>query len=314
MSHRAVPRPRRRRRPPRHVVGFLAPAVLLYGVLIVYPIVGSFRASLFTDTEPGRSEFIGLGNYRTLFTDDYWSTSLVRAVGHTVWWFVVHLSVQNLLGLGLALLLTSPRLKARSTLRAFIFSPSVISVVIVGFAWKLILSPLWGVTPSVLGKVGLEGLYQPWLGQEGSALNALALISVWQNVGLPMLLFSAALLGIPDELIEAARVDGAGAWSTFWRVQFPLILPTVGMVAILTFVGSSRAFDLVYAVQGSLAGPSFASDVMGTFFYRTLSGFFTEVPNPEMAATIATVTVATVGVVVVLYLSVVQRRLQRVSS
>ena len=305
---------RRRRRKQWHVLLFLAPALVLYGALIVYPILGSIRESVYADVEPGRSEFVGLDNYQTLFTDDYWSTAFFRAVGHTLWWFVVHLVVQNVIGLGLALLLTSPRLRARSLLRALIFSPSVVSVVIVGFAWKLILSPLWGVTPTLLGKVGLEGAYQPWLGQEGAALNTLALISVWQNVGIPMLLFSAALLGIPDELLEAARVDGAGAWAIFRRIQLPLILPTVGIVAILTFVGSTRAFDLVYAVQGSLAGPSFSTDMIGTFFYRTLGGFFTEVPNPEMAATIASVTVVTVGIVVVLYLAFVQRRLQRVQQ
>lgn len=297
-----------------YIACFLAPALVLYGALIVYPIFGSMRYSLLSQTSPGVREFVGFENYRTLFTDDYWSAALSGAAGHTLRWFVIHLVVQNAIGLGLALLLTSHGLRARNTIRAFIFSPSVISVVIVGFAWELILSPLWGVTPTILGKVGLEDSYRPWLGLQETALNTLALISVWQNVGVAMLLFSAALLSIPDELLEAARVDRAGAWATFRYVQLPLIMPTVGIVGILTFVGSSKAFDLVYAVQGSLAGPNYSTDVIGTLFYRTLSGFFTEVPNAEMAATIATVSVLAVGVVVAVYLGFVQRRLYRTTS
>lgn len=290
---------------------FLAPAVVIFSLFVIYPILGSFRVALYTEPFSGGEQFVGLDNYRRLLTDPLWSGAFGRALGNTGWWFTVHVLVQNTIGLGLALLLTSHRLRARGPLRTLIFTPTVISVVIVGFVWKLILSPLWGVAPTLLGLVGLEDAYEPWLGQEGSALTALSLISVWQYVGISMLLFSAALLSIPDDLIEAARADGAGPLRIFRSIQLPLIMPTVGIVVILTFVGSSRAFDLIYAVQSVLAGPNYSTDVVGTLFYRTLSGFFNELPNRSMAATIATVTVAVVGCVVALYLFFVQRRLQR---
>ena len=95
-----------------------------------------------------------------------------------------------------------------------------------------------------------------------------------------MILFYAALIGIPDELMEAATVDGATAWDVFWRIKFPLILPTVGIVGILTFVGNFNAFDLIYTMKGANAGPDFATDIMGTFFYRTFFGQQLQLGNP----------------------------------
>src|SRR5262249_44586821 len=136
---------------------------------------------------------------------------------------------------------------------------------------------------------GLQGLFQPWLGMEGSALVTLSLMSVWQFVGIPLMLFYAALLAIPDELMDAATIDGATALQVFWRVKLPLILPTVGIVSILTYVGNFNAFDLIYAVKGALAGPNFSSDLLGTFFYRTFFGYQLQLGNPSMGATIATV-------------------------
>lgn len=294
-----------------HIVLFLAPAVVLYTLFVIYPLVGSARLSLF-DAEPGGGEeFVGLDNFRLLFGDPRWSTFFWRAVRNTGQFFAIHMVVQNSLGLLLAVLLTAPVLRARSVLRALIFSPTVISVVLVGFVWQLILSPLWGVSTTLLDAVGLGRFYAPWLGQESTALTTISLMSVWQYTGVPMLLFSAALLSIPDELIDAAKADGAGAFRIFRSIQLPLILPTVGIVTILTLVGSARAFDLIFVVQGIDAGPNYATDVMGTLFYRTFAGFFTQLPNPTMAATIATVTIGMVGFVIAVYLLFVQRRLQR---
>jgi raffinose/stachyose/melibiose transport system permease protein len=187
-----------------------------------------------------------------------------------------------------------------------------LSVVLVGFIWRMILSPLWGISGDFLNLVGLGSLDQPWLGQESTALVTLALVSVWQNVGIPMMLFLAALIGIPDELLEAARVDGATAWKVFWRIQFPLILPTVGIVAVLTFVGNFNAFDLIYSTQKAIAGPNFSTDIMGTFFFRTFFGFQLQPGNPTMGAAIAGVMLLVILTGVLLYFFVYQRRLQRI--
>ena len=118
-----------------------------------------------------------------------------------------------------------------------ILLPTVLSVVIIGFAWQLILSPLWGIAEGFLGFFGLEDFYLPWLGLNGSALIVLALISVWQSVGIPMLLFSAAFLAISDEVLEASRVDGASSLRVFRSIQLPLGATIAGMMFLMILVG-----------------------------------------------------------------------------
>lgn len=251
-------------------------------------------------------------NYRTLLSHPQWAPQLLNALSNNVLFFAIHMLVQNPVGLSLAVLLSSKLVRGRAVYRTLIFTPTVLSVVLIGFIWRLILSPLWGISGDVLGLFGLEHLNQPWLGQESTALVTLSLVSVWQNVGIPMMLFLAALVGIPDELLEAARVDGATAWGVFWRVQFPLILPTVGIVSVLTFVGNFNAFDLIYTTQRAIAGPNFSTDIMGTLFFRTFFGFQLQPGNPTMGATIAGVMLLVILSGVLVYLFGYQRRLQRI--
>jgi raffinose/stachyose/melibiose transport system permease protein len=215
--------------------------------------------------------------------------------------------VQNPIGLFLAALLSSQFIRGRAIYRSLIFTPTVLSVVLVGFIWRLILSPLWGISGTFLKTFGIKN--QPWLGLEATALPILSLVSVWQYVGIPMMLFIAALIGIPDELVEAARVDGATAWGVFWKVKFPLILPTVGIVAVLTFVGNFNAFDLIYSTQSALASPNFSTDLLGTFFYRTFFGFQLQAGSPTMGATVAGIMFLIILVGVLVYLIGWQRRL-----
>ncbi|MEQ9248024.1 MAG: sugar ABC transporter permease, partial [Nitratireductor sp.] len=234
-----------------------------------------------------------------------------NALRNNTWFFIVHMIVQNPIGILLAALLSSPRLRLRSFYRTAIFIPTILSFVIAGFAWKLILSPLWGVAPNLLDLVGLKSLFQPWLGKEAYALTTLALISVWQFVGIPMMLIYAALLSIPDELLEAAECDGITGMSQFWKVKLPLILPAIGIISILTFVGNFNAFDLIYATQGALAGPDFSTDILGTFMFRTFFGFQLQLGDPNLGAAIATAMFAIILIGVSIYLFGIQRRLRR---
>jgi raffinose/stachyose/melibiose transport system permease protein len=300
-----------KRRFPVHILVFLAPAVVLYTAFMIYPLLDSLRFSLFAPAEGGGLRFVGLGNYATLLTSPQWAPQLWNALNNFVFFFI-HMLVQNPIGLLLAALLSSRIVRGKAIYRALIFTPTVLSVVLVGFIWRMILSPLWGISGDFLDVIGLGSLDQPWLGQESTALPTLALVSVWQNVGIPMMLFLAALVGIPDELLEAARVDGATAWKVFWRVQFPLILPTVGIVAVLTFVGNFNAFDLIYSTQRAIAGPNFSTDIMGTFFFRTFFGFQLQPGNPTMGAAIAGVMLLVILTGVLLYFFGYQRRLQRI--
>ena len=289
-----------------HILIFLAPATLVYTLFMIYPLVDSMRLSFFTQGEASET-FAGLQNYQTLLSDPLWAPRFWGALRNNFVFFAIHMLVQNPVGLLLAALLSSGG-RARAVYRTLLFTPTVLSVVIIGFIWQLILNPLWGIAESLLKAAGQGHLFQPWLGLESSALVTLSLISVWQFVGIPMILFYVALIGIPEELTEAARVDGATGWQIFWRVKFPLILPTVGIVSILTFVGNFNAFDLIYTVKGGLAGPDFAADIMGTLFYRTFFGFQLQLGNPTMGTTVATMMFLIILSGVLLYLFVCQRR------
>ena len=126
-----------------------------------------------------------------------------------------------------------------------------------------------------------------------------------------MMLIYAALLSIPDEVIEAAELDGITGFSQFWKVKLPLILPTIGIISILTFVGNFNAFDLIYTAQGALAGPNFSTDILGTFLYRTFFGFQLQLGDQNMGATIATMMFLIILAGVVIYLFGIQRRMRR---
>lgn len=303
-------RQRRSRKPfPTHIFVFLAPATIIYTLFMVYPLADSLRLSLFTGGQGGET-FVGLQNYVTLLTNELWSARFWGALRNNFVFFIIHMLVQNPVGLLLAALLSGRGLRGSSTYRTLLFLPTMLSFVIVGFVWQLILSPLWGISEGVLKAVGLGALFKPWLGLESSALITLALISVWQFIGIPMMLFYAALLTIPDELIEAAYVDGATPWTIFWRIKFPLILPTVGIVTILTYVGNFNAFDLIYTTQGALAGPNFSTDILGTFFHRTFFGFQLQLGNQTMGATVAAMMFLIILLGVLIYLFGWQRRIQ----
>jgi raffinose/stachyose/melibiose transport system permease protein len=300
-----------RSRFPLHIAVFLAPALIIYTIFAIYPLVDTIRLSLYAGDETGARHFVGLGNFGTLLTDPAWSGQFWNALGNNLIFFAIHMVVQNGIGLGLAMLLSLPRLTGGSIYRTLLFLPTMLSVVIIGFIWQLILNPLWGIAPTLLKAVGLGGLFGPWLGQESTALLTVSLISVWQFVGIPMMLIYAALINIPDDLMDAATVDGAGPFSVFWFVRLPLILPTLGVVSILTFVANFNAFDLIYAVKGALAGPNFSTDILGTFFYRTFFGYQLQVGSPTMGAAVATAMLIVILLGVLIYLFGVQRRLQR---
>ncbi|WP_310582913.1 sugar ABC transporter permease [Deinococcus sp.] len=279
-----------------HIAVFLLPAVLIYSLFMIYPLITSLWLSLNNQTQNGPVHFVGLANYVRLFQAPEFAGAFWNALWNNVKFFLIHMAVQNPVGVLLAVLL-SRQLVGTAFYRTVIFTPAVLSVVIIGFAWRLILNPQWGFHTTLLGL-------------PGTALITVALISVWQNVGIPMMLFTAALMRIPEEFYEAARVDGATPWRVFRSIQLPLLLPTLGIVGILTFVGNFNAFDLIYATQGALGGPNFSTDLLGTLFYRTYQGFQLQLGDPYMGSTIAGAMLLIILAGVLIYLIAWQRRIQ----
>lgn len=287
----------RRRRPIAPIVVFLAPAVVVYSVFMIYPLLDTIRRSLFSDD----GQWAGLANFDRLLSDPLLSAEFWAALGHNVQFFAFHMLVQNPVALLLAALLTAEGVRGLNIYRTVIFLPTTLSIVIVGFIWRQILSPLWGVTEAI-------GVDTPLLGDPGTVLPTLSLISVWQFVGIPMIFFYAVLVAIPRDLIEAARVDGARGWNIFWSITFPLLLPMLGVVSIVTYVGNFNAFDLVFTVKGALAGPDGSSDIMGTLFYRTFFGNQLSLGSVSMGATVASAMFVIILVGVLIYTFAWQRR------
>ncbi len=285
---------------------FLLPAFLIYLTFMAGPLFDSLRLSLYQGEGYNPTRFVGLGNYIDLFTNPLWREKFFGAVLHTCIFFAIHMVIQNSLGLFFANLLAS-EFRGRDLFRTIIFTPATLSVLVTGFLWTLILNPNWGAVNQLLTSAGLKEWALPWLGRKDLALPVISLTSVWQWVGMPTVMFLAGLMGISDELLEAARMDGASEWMVFWRIKVPLLKPIIGIVAILTFVDNFNAFDVIYAMAGAKGEPGYSTDLLATLFYRT--GIAGEhpvgIPNMGMGAAIATMTfiILMSGVLLWLYLS-----------
>lgn len=277
---------------------FVLPALLVYVAFSVYPLISSVVLSFF-ESSGQTSAFVGLANYVDLFTNPTTSARFWNALGNNVEFFLIHLLVELPIGLLMAALLTSGRLRRSvGVYRTLLFIPATLSVVIVGFIWRLIINPLWGLVAF------------PLLGTEATALPTISLMSVWQYIGIPMIFLYTALLAIPDDVIEASRIDGAGSWTAFWRIKFPLIAPQFGLIVILTYIWTFNGFDIVYALNGSAPGPNYSTDILGTFFYRSFFGSSGQVADLDLGATVASVIFLLILVTTAAYFWLVQRRLK----
>ena len=297
-----------------HIGVFLAPALLVYLAVMVLPLVETLRLAFFQEAGQGVGQqrvFVGLANFRMLLGDERWAYHFWNALANNVYFFAIHMLVMVPLAIGLAALLSLRRLRGGGFYRTALFLPTMLSFVIVAFVWRLILSPLWGIAPNLLDAVGLRGLFAPYLGREQYALTTLGLISVWKELGVPLVLMYAAMLAIPDEILEAAEIDGITGVYQFFRIKLPLLWPTVGVVAILTFVSNFNSFDLIYTSQGVAAGPNYSTDILGTLLYRTFFGAQFQSGDPHMGSTIAAMMFLLILAVVSLYLFFVQRKLVR---
>ncbi|MCL2699305.1 MAG: sugar ABC transporter permease [Defluviitaleaceae bacterium] len=275
---------------------YILPALLFYGVFMAYPLLDSVRLSFFTGRINDRT-FVGFDNFIRLFTDPVHSERYINAFANTWYFFFIHIVVQNGLGIFFATLLTAPKMRGSKIYQAIIFIPTTFAVLVTGYLWKLLLNPVW--SRPALTEIGLGGLAQPWLGNPDTALTAVSLVSSWQWMGIPTMMFVAGLMNISEDIYEAADIDGANAWTTFFFIKLPLLLPIVGMVAILTFVNNFNAFDIVFAMTTVNGAPGFSTDLIGVLFYRTgIAGQHPiGIPDPGMGAAIATITFIMLAVV-----------------
>ena len=268
-------------------IRYIIPALLFYVVFMAYPMIDSIRLSLYSGTT-GAREFVGFSNYIRLFTDEVISKRFWNALGNNWIFFAYHMILQNALGILFAAILTNRTMCGRQIYQTLIFIPCTIAVLVTGYLFKLMLNPIWA--GSTLKKIGLGFLVRPWLGDPATALSCVSLVSVWQWVGIPTMMFVAAFQGIDDDLIEAASIEGATPWQQFIHIRIPLIIPVIGMVAIMTFVNNFNAFDAVYSMETPDGAPNYATDLIGTLFYRYgIAGQHpVGIPEPGVGSAIST--------------------------
>lgn len=250
---------------------FPLPALMLYLVFVLYPLFSAFTYSLYDWKGISRGAFIGLQNFATLFQREPFQEMFWRAFQHNVMYFVVEMIVQNGIGFLLAYLIYQ-KIRGAEFLKAAYFLPRLLSVIIVGFLWKLILNPNHGALNTWLNKLGLNFWAKPWLGDPDTALYAIILVNCWFGIGFAVLVFLAGLQSIPGELLEAARLDGAGRFRLLRSIMLPLCMPSITIMSILTFIQAFEAFELVYAMQGSMGEPFYSTDTLSVFFYRLAFG------------------------------------------
>jgi raffinose/stachyose/melibiose transport system permease protein len=248
---------------------FIIPAFVIYTIFMAYPLFNSMRLSFYTGEGLNPDIYVGFDNYKALFGDTIWNERFSNALKNTVIFFTIHMLVQNTLGLLFATLLSQKQLFGKNLYRTIIFMPATMSVLLTAFLWRLLLNPRWGMVKALLEEMHHGDWFKSWLGDENSALIVVSLVSSWQWVGLPTMMFLAGFLNIPDELVEAAKVDGASGWQIWLKIKLPLLMPIISIVTILTFIGNFNAFDVVYAMMGANAPPNYSTDILGTFFYRS---------------------------------------------
>jgi len=245
---------------PWTVPTFAGPAVVLYVGLVFLPLVLTLAYSL-TDKNllAPHTGFVGLGNYRELLSDDVFKQS-VKVTAIMTGLIVV---LPNALGLGIALILSGES-RLYAVLRTVFFVPIVLAGVVVSFIWQAMLTD-YGVINSVLARIGLGGLQQGWLDTPNHAIGSIVAVATWQWVGFCAVIYLAALKGIPDELMEAAQVDGCTGFRRFRRIIWPLVAPAVTINTVLLFITGFKIFDYVKIITNG--GPGGATNNMALNIY-----------------------------------------------
>jgi raffinose/stachyose/melibiose transport system permease protein len=247
---------------------FVLPGLAVYVFFVVWPAVRSIWLS-FTNWDGASPtfKFVGLDNYGRLLRDPV----VAVAFRNNILWTVVIVVVPIVLGLTLAVLLDRSS-RVAPVLRTLFYVPAVLPLVSVAAIWTWMYNPTDGSVNAILRAIGLGSFAQGWLGQDSTAFWAIVVAGIWVRTGFPMLLYLAALQGIPRELYEAAVCDGASPWQQFRHVTFPGLRSAHFVVVALALIDSFKVFDLVFVMTNG--GPGNATQVMGTWMFSNVFQYF----------------------------------------
>lgn len=243
--------------------GFLAPGLAVLGVFLLGPALWVFWLSLYHwDLIAQSPDFVGLENFRILLTHD---RTFRKVLSQTLYYVAVSVPVSMALGLGVALLLNRG-LRGRGFMRGAIFAPYVMPLVATAIIWGWMLDPDFGVLNAALRALHLPPL--EWLRSARTVMPSIILYGLWSHVGYTAVIFLAGLANLPPDLEEAARVDGAGRWSAFWQVTWPLLSPTTYFVLLVSMIGSFKVLVPVLVMVGPAGGPDNGAETIGVYLYR----------------------------------------------
>ncbi len=243
-------------------IPFLAPALVFYAIFLLVPLLGTLLLSVtnWSGFNIADIEFVGLDNFRTLGGDDvFW-----QSLRHNLTFLVGSVILKTSIALALALALDQ-HLPFSNFFRGVYLMPTVISLVVVGVVFGLVLSPSLGLINPFLTAIGLERFTGTWLGSPQMALPIVIAIDVWHGFGLYMFLFISRLMAIPQDLHDAAFVDGANGWQDILHITLPLLKSMVAMVVLLASIESLKLFSIVYVM--TKGGPNHATEVLSTWAY-----------------------------------------------
>lgn len=242
------------------LLAFAAPALVFYAIFLLVPTIGGIYYS-FTDWNGlyRNYNFVGFANYIEAFTDD---SRFIYSLFYTLKYVLAIVILQNVIGLSLALLVES-RMRTKPLFRTLFFLPNMFSVYISTLMWTFIFSTVF---PQLAEKTVLHILDQPWLGSSSMAFVSILLVSVWQGAGYLMVIYIAALQGVPRDLQEAATIDGATTFRKFLHITLPMIMPAITICVFLTLNGSFKIFEVVYALTGG--GPGYSTEVIAFNIYQ----------------------------------------------
>lgn len=284
-----------RLRVPVHLI-MLAPALTILVGFMIYPALNAVYLS-FTSTNLlnlSAQTFIGFDNFVAMVADPFFYTAVVNSL----WWTFGAVFFQLLLGMIGALALNQ-RIRLRGLVRGLVLLPWATPSVLIALMWMWILDPNLGIANRILKAIGLGA--QPWLADTTTALPTLIFIDVWFGIPFFVVMILAALQSVPYELIEAARIDGANAWNTFWRVVLPLILPAVMITTTLRLIWTANFFDLILILTNG--GPANSSLTIPLDAYQTAYRGM----NFGLGAALAVTQAAVLGILVVFYMRLIRK-------
>ncbi|ADQ40114.1 binding-protein-dependent transport systems inner membrane component [Caldicellulosiruptor acetigenus I77R1B] len=247
---------------------FLAPALILIGIYIIWPIIMSFDLSMFEwDGVSPQKIYVGLKNWKDLLQDSiFWHAFL-----NNVKFIFLSIIIEMPIAILLAVLLDRGG-KKFDVFKSLFYLPMLMSSVAIGVLFKYIYDPSFGLLSGILSFLHLDFLNQDWLGDPKVAFYSVVAVICWQYIPFYMIFFIAALSNIPHELYEAAKIDGATQGQYFWRIELPLLSPSIKTACILSLIGSLKYFDLIYVMTEG--GPSNATELMATYMYKNAFASF----------------------------------------